>query len=174
MWTPSARRYPSFREPSCRWNIGSLSRKSTLRSLAMPLSPAFKDSIRWLTAAVLFRGQTLQMVTVVALALAHSTKSLYWAVMPDTSRSSLSVSQSFPPPMRMMREKGLSIGRLSRASCRSLITPPRLQMHCVATSLSSDPNYAGTDNYSTMGGFRIQLTPVIIAGLAAEVTDALP
>ena len=121
MWTPSARRYPSFREPSCRWNIGSLSRKSTLRSLVMPLSPAFKDSISWLTAAVLFRGQTLQMVTVVALALAHSTKSLYWAVMPVTSRSSLSVSQSFPPPMRMMREKGLSIG--STVTCHQQPRP---------------------------------------------------
>ena len=130
--------------------MGSLFRKSTPKSLAMPLSPAFNDSIRWLTAGVLLRGQTLHMVTLVALPLAYSTRSLYWAVMPDASRSSFSVSQSFPPPLSIKPENGFSVGRLSSASCRSLMTPPRLKMHCVATSFSSEMSLMMLDPITTV------------------------
>ena len=103
----------------------------------MPLSPAVSDSMCWLTVLDLMRGQTLQIVILDALILAHATRSLNWVIIPHTSRSSPSVSQSFPPPTRMMRERGLSVGRSSRTSCRSLMTPPRLQMHWVATIFSS-------------------------------------
>ena len=103
----------------------------------MPLSPALSDSMRWLTVSDLMRGQTLQIVTLDALVSEHATRSLYWAMIPDTSRSSPSVSQTFPPPTRIMQERGVSVGRSSRTSCRSLTTPPRLQMHWVATSFSS-------------------------------------
>ena len=70
--------------------------------------------MHWLTTSDLLRGQTLQMVTFAALVLAHAQRSLYWAVIPETSMSSPSISQSFPPPTRMMWERGWSAGRSSR------------------------------------------------------------
>ena len=41
-WTPSGSIYPSFTDPSCKWNVGPLSMNSTFRSSHNTLRPAFR------------------------------------------------------------------------------------------------------------------------------------
>ena len=70
--------YPgNVKDPSCRWNAGLLSTKSTCRSLHSTWRPALRASMRSVTSWDFRLGHTLETVTDRAMVFALSMRSLY-------------------------------------------------------------------------------------------------
>ena len=83
-WTPSGSIYPSFTDPSCKWNVGPLSMNSTFRSSHNTLKPAFRALMRSMTVPALMRGQTLDTAT--EMDVSHSSGTDSWNLFSSKRR----------------------------------------------------------------------------------------
>ena len=110
--TLSGSRKPSLKDPSCRWNAGLLSTKSTCRSLHSTWRPALRASMRSVTSWDFRLGHTLETVTDRAMVFALSMRSLYSPTM-SVMGLSTPLSQSLPPTARITRQSLWSLGNLS-------------------------------------------------------------
>ena len=136
-WTPSGSIYPSFTDPSCKWNVGPLSMNSTFRSSHNTLRPAFRALMRSMTVPGLMRGQTLDTATEMDVSWALLIRASKSVRISGMDLSSVCLSQSFPPITRIRRQSLWEVGRVVTLALRSLTHPPGMHTHFVFTSLSS-------------------------------------
>ena len=108
---------------------------STSRSEQSACKPALRDEIRSVTSGLLFLGQTLDTAMELAIDLAVFIRSLYWFRISVTSPPAPLLSQSFPPMTKTAWDNWQCGGKLSNSVWTSLISPPLMQTHLVATSL---------------------------------------
>ena len=135
---PSANKNPSLRLPSCRWNDGSLSMKSTPSSSQRTFNPALRVVIRWVTSSPRFRGHTLEMATDADTSLAALIRFSYSCSICATSRlASVRLSQSLPPTTMANRCSFWDVGNFDMVAFMSLIHAPGIHTHLVFNSLFS-------------------------------------
>ena len=154
-WTPSGNKYPSFTEPSCKWNDGSLLMNVAPSSSHNTLSPAFRVPMRSKTSGALLRGHMLETTTAVVIYLVQRIRSLYSASRSLASRCFELSSQSLPPTASTTRVSLLVVGNSRTFLRTSAILPPEMQIHWVfihydGNALSFNPGLQYLHLHGTM------------------------